>query len=377
MIPMWKLQRELDRLGQKLRSILAYPIEGFTQARYDRAFPKQLTITDGTQALTPKVALLLIYQPGGIPASLVEECKHFIEHGYAPFIISNAPLNDGAIETLKPITWKIVQRPNYGYDFGGYRDGVRLLERLNITPDTLIIANDSIWFPLHPNATVLPTLENNGAHVSGIVYHEDIVRRSKFSTRKAFLESYFFHFDQTALGSDAFRSFWDTYRVSSNKLNAVYRGERRLCDHMREGGLTVQGLVDRNKLLAELAAQGPEFLRKTLEYGAYTDSEFATESAALIDAYAPSDQWKADAIAHVKKVTMKRNLHASFCYATMQLFDVCTMKKSNGTFLKGTYATLHSQAREQYLRAIDAGDTVAPFDAIPPEIRSKQAQIDV
>lgn len=375
MIPAWKLRRELDRLGQKARSIAAYPFEGVAQAAYDRKFPTQINLTDGDCAALQKIAILLIFQPKGILSSTLRECQHLIDHGFSPLIISNCPLTEESRTVLKEVAWKIAERPNYGYDFGGYRDGVRLLDHWGISPEALLILNDSIWFPLHNGSVVLDELQSKNVNVTGIVYHEDLVRRSSFSTRKAFLESYFFLFDAQALASEAFKSFWAQYRVSSNKLNAVYRGERALCDAMRAGGLSVEGLIDRVSFLKCLANQSAPFLQKTLEYAAYTDAEFADAGAQLLADYTNAPDWCDRAKEHVATVTKKRNLHASFCFASMTLFGVASIKKSQGTFLKRTYGTLHAETRTQYLRAVAAGDLAEPFPEIVPEIRARQAEI--
>ncbi len=373
MIPAWKLRRELDRLGQKARSLASYPIEGFVKRSYDRKFPDQLNITQGEVPALSKVAIFLIYQTDGILESTLHECRHLIDKGFAPLIVSNCPLSEKDRLVLTPVSWMVTDRPNYGYDFGGYRDGVRLLDHIGQSPDALLILNDSIWFPLHGASTVLDDLQSKAANVTGIVYHEDIQRRSTFSVRKAFLESYFFLFDKAAISSDAFKTYWQDYRVSSNKLNAVYRGERALCDAMRSGGLTVEGLVDRAKLLKALETQDAAFLQKTLKYAAYTDAEFNAAGVDILNRFSETEDWIAEAIAHVAAVTKKRNMHASFCYATMSLFGVCSLKKSNGTFLKKTYGTLHAETRNKYLSAVAAGDLTEPLSGITAEIQARQS----
>ena len=375
MPPIWKLQREWDRLGQMARSIVAYPFEGILQVAYDRKFPRQISVTNGDCAAMEKVVIFLIFQPKEILASTLRECRHLIDNGFAPLVISNCPLTEASRAELKQVSWKIAERPNYGYDFGGYRDGVRLLDHWNILPSALLILNDSIWFPLHNKSVVLDKLQAKDTNVAGIFYHEDLVRRSTFSTRKAFLESYLYIFDKEALASEAFKKYWKKYRVSSNKLNAVYRGERALCAAMRAGGLSVEGLIDRRVFLECLSSQSALFLRKTLEYAAYTDTDFAEAGEQLLADYASTPAWSNRAKEHISKVTKKRNLHASFCFASMTLFGIASIKKSQGTFLKKSYGTLHTESRTQYLRALAAGDLPKAFPEIVAEIQARQTAI--
>jgi hypothetical protein len=164
-------------------------------------------------------------------------------------------------------------------------------------------------------------------------------------------------------------------RWSSNKLNAVYRGERALCDAMRAGGLSVEGLIDRRVFLECLSSQSALFLRKKLEYAAYTDTDFAESGEQLLADYGNTPAWSTRAKEHISKVTKKRNLHASLCFASMTLFCIASIKKSQGTFLKKSYGTLQAESRTQYLRALAAGDLPKPFPKIVAEVQARQAAI--
>lgn len=164
-------------------------------------------------------------------------------------------------------------------------------------------------------------------------------------------------------------------RWSSNKLNAVYRGERALCDATRAGGLSVEGLIDRRVFLECLSSQSVLFLRKKLEHAAYTDTDFAESGEQLLADYGNTPAWSTRAKEHISKVTKKRNFHASLCFASMTLFCIASIKKSQGTFLKKSYGTLQAESRTQYLRALAAGDLPKPFPKIVAEVQARQAAI--
>ena len=51
---------------------------------------------------------------------------------------------------------------------------------------------------------------------------------------------------------------------------------------MRAAGLRVESRMNNRVFLAKLAAQSPEFLKKTLQYGGLTDLALTADRAALL-----------------------------------------------------------------------------------------------
>jgi hypothetical protein len=78
-----------------------------------------------------------------------------VENGFAPLVISNTPLSDMDRTTFQELSHMVVERPNFGYDFAGYRDGVWLVEKLGLRPLEVLFLNDSVWFPISKSATLL------------------------------------------------------------------------------------------------------------------------------------------------------------------------------------------------------------------------------
>jgi len=91
------------------------------------------------------------------------------------------------------VSWRVIERPNFGYDFGGYRDGILLLEAWGIAPERLLILNDSIWMPLAPNSTLIDRFEAaEGAVIGGILHPDKVRRRVVKRVRRGFVESYLY-----------------------------------------------------------------------------------------------------------------------------------------------------------------------------------------
>jgi hypothetical protein len=370
-IPGWKIARELDRAAQQLRAIVGLVWEPFVQHAYDRNRASRLKVTTGSRPLAEKVLIYLLYQPDAILNSTIETCSLLENQGYSILIVSNAPLSTLSLDRLAAVSWQIIERPNYGYDFGGYRDGILHLMDQNIKPKWLMVMNDSVWYPLGQSDTLVRRLETSGLDVSGTIVHRNF--RKTLLRRRAtrVIESYLFLFNSKALGSKAFRDFWVNYRVSSNKYNAVHRGERKVAQRMLAGGLTADGLFSRDEFLTLIANQPDDFLRKTLVYAAYTDAELEEEGALILAEHSTSDSWRDRALAHIKRVTEKRNFHGAFVFGSSQLLDIPLLKKGTGTFLKRSYGTLYTRMRKQFVAAVQAGELPMPREEVLAEINKR------
>jgi hypothetical protein len=372
-IPGWKVKRELDRASQRLRAAVGRLYEPLIQRAYDRKRTSLVKVHQGGVPLTDRVALVLTYQPAGFSASLLKTCAHLRSKGYAPLIVCNAPATDAEVSRLAPEVWTILLRPNYGYDFGGYRDGILHLRDLGIVPRHFIILNDSIWYPLNDADTLIERLEASGFDLAGAILQEgDPAKKARSSRHRDFIESFFYLVSGDCYRSPAFTRFWTEFPMSNLKFNAVYAGERRFSRAMEEAGQRVGCVLTRAAMLDALAGQTPEFLRKTLSYAAYTDHGFETEGAALLAEFAPDEGWRQRALAHVSAVTRKRHFHASFCYASITLLNVPFLKKTSGTILSKGYGILHLKMRHQYLRAVEQGDLPPPHAEIVAEIRARE-----
>lgn len=341
MIPAWKLKRELNRLGQQLRGIPERVTDPIRARRLDRAVTAGLPRFDGALPAADKIALYLLYQPKGVAPSTVETCRWLAEHGYAPFIVSNAPLAESDRTALAPVIWRAVERPNFGYDFGGYRDGLTSLRQWGIAPETLLILNDSIWIPILPDTDILERLEAHPADIAGTILRE--------RGHERFLESYLYRISHRALMHPAFARFWADLKLTSNKYHVIRRGERGFSAAMRAAGLTLAGLYDTASLPEALAQQDDAFLRKMLAYGAYIDAPFASERDRLLTAAGP--EWRNDVLIHVREVLSKRPGYSSFPYATVALCRYPVLKKSHEPISRAW--------REAFVNALIDGQVLA------------------
>jgi hypothetical protein len=356
MIPGWKVKRELLRLRQQIAWYWELTRARRRTRHHDRDRPSLVTRSDGPLPQRPKVAALLMFQPGPMPASITEECDLLTSLGYSVLVVSNGPLQPQARADLLPHVWRLLERPNLGYDFGGYREAVMHLWDAGIEPDELLILNDSVWVISAVFPSFLDRLAALQADVTGAVM------RSKKHRR--WLESYFFRFNRAALVSPAFRAFWRDYRLVDSKFGVIRQGERDFTVALTEAGLRIAALADNLNFVDAMARAPDEELRMALAYAAPVPDDLAEARARLL-AEANVPHWRAKALEHLAaSLDGKRVWNAAFPVAALRVMNYPFVKKSREPVNMGW--------RAQLIRAVDEG--VAPELAAPLLAEMKERQ---
>jgi lipopolysaccharide biosynthesis protein len=286
--------------------------------------------------------------------------------------VSNTALPDESKALLAPLTWQILERPNIGYDFGGYRDGIRVLQEAEVDMQMLVVLNDSIWWPLCADDTALERAETMGADVVGMIMRPYGRARSRSSVRTPHLQSYFFWFDQKAIYSKGFRQFWQDYRLSSFKYNAIRYGELRLTHALVGAGLTVAPLFKFDDLLAKLQTQSSDYLCKVLRQETLGERAFRhvdlARRAQELEASAIKDQAWRDAVFELfKQVDRRSEFHFNLRFPTVDLLGFNLLKRSSGE----AKDSVHHVVRRAYLTAIEAGELPAPMPEVLAEIKER------
>lgn len=362
MLPFWKIKRELSRLTQQLHGLYEIATHPIRQPWLEKKADKALRFSEGQWFLSDsspiKIAIFLVFQPNGLGKSVSLTCKHLSNNGYAVLLIANHPISDSDKVHLSSTVWRFAERQNYGYDFGGYKEGVKLLWKWGINPDFLIILNDSIWFPLDENCCLINKMElSNGSFIGAKRHTLAGVSDEEFG---GFFESYFFLIKQSVWSSLAFIKYWQNYISTSNKYLTVRRGERGFSSAMFKAKFSSEGIYSRDRFLTLMSKQTPEILRKTLVYGAYTEIEFDIRSKILLKEFRTTNEWAEQALELIKDVVNRRNFASSFCYPCCSLLNISFMKKNKGQ--------LQLIMRKQYIRAVEAGDLPKPDSATFQEI---------
>ena len=347
MLEGWKVRRELKRIRQQLALMSAALYEPVLRRLHKRRFARGFPEHPGAVGLLSKVAIFIVWQPGGLSAVTLDTCRHLRAAGYSVMLISNAPLRRDDISRVAPHVWRIIERPNFGYDFGGYRDGIKLLEREGISPDNLIILNDSVYFPVFPDDDTIERMERAEADICGVVLR----RRG----RTKFLESYFYLLKGHVLRHGAFRDFWQCYPLTSNKYQTIRRGERGFGVAMDTAGLRIDAMFPKRDFHAAIMAADHATLRRIVDHAALPSRRATQHARALARTGTPEELRE-----FIRVQTEKRQFYSAFPVASHGLMHFPVLKRSNNAVALAW--------RRQYLRAVDAGVLAPPIPAIADEL---------
>lgn len=236
-LPMWKLKREVRRLGRQTRKLPGNVARRLLLTPYyDFYLARNVVTTPGERPETSKFAVFLIYPQFGVKPTHIRTLDHLIEKGYATTLISNLPLTGDDRAAVLPRCFRLIERPNFGYDFGGYRDGVLSLQDRLGKLDRLVLLNDSCWFPLPQDVDWLDEAEARDLDFVGATSHYGLLRRDQEvganvewnygpRGRHFHYASYAVSIGPKILRNAGFTGFWKRFALSNEKNITVRRGE--------------------------------------------------------------------------------------------------------------------------------------------------------
>lgn len=264
--PLWKIQREIARVGRQF--ITMWPRIGtylFGAAYYDwRYGPKRKTLV-GALPLGDRAAIYLIFPTNGLLESHCMAIRHIIASGYAPVVVSNQPLTEAERAELTQISALVIERHNFGYDFGGYRDAVLALGDRLPTLRHLAILNDSAWFPLPTAGDWLHKAESMDLDLVGAASHRGMCTYDfgkfreitwTYTTRDRTFHytSYAMSISGKVLKEPDFLKFWQQFPLTNHKSWTVRRGEIGLTRWIMDHEYTHGSVLNVQELDSELAA---------------------------------------------------------------------------------------------------------------------------
>ena len=284
--PAWKVKRELLRI--RTRAVLfasRWVYDPVRKPIYDLTARWRQRVTQGSLPLTDRVAVFVIYQPKGVAASIFLTLEHLRQNRFSVLLVSNGPLRPEDRTLLAQHAARVLERPNAGYDFGGYRDGIRHLWSLNHEMSRLILMNDSTWFPLRRDDDSLARMEALGADLAG-----HILKRASVSFDH--VESHLLMFGSRALENPAIRSFWLNYVMSDSRLRTIADGEVAITQLALKQGLSVSTLIDPDKMISLLANLSSEDLRNVFRQMALRTTWDREARTKWLSSEVVEDQWR-------------------------------------------------------------------------------------
>ena len=300
----------------------------------------------------------MIFPEPVLPASTVALCENLSQAGFAPLVVSNAPLDPEDYARLVPHVWRLAVRPNLGHDFGGYRDGIRLLWEWKVTPERLLILNDSVWLLDNNAAGLVAALDAVEADVCGAILRE------RGDVR--FLESYCYLLRRTALESPVFRAFWRDFRLTSNKYKVIRRGERGHSAALISGGLRLDAAFTNQAFMTRLANADDEWMDQVLRFAAFLTEEDA-RGGEILRRERGAAGWREEVLAFAERLLEKGQFYSLFPLAA---------RDAGYPFLKRSGDRVAKLWRRACLEATNAGAMPPPTPIVRAELEARVAQDD-
>jgi len=351
--PKWKIRREISRLGQQLRALPEAIWEPGATRRHDARFPSQIVMTNGNVSVRPKMAMILIYPRPDLGETTVNLCAALHSEGIATLVVSNAPLSEPQRARLLPHVWTIAERPNLGHDFGGYRDGLRLLRHWKIDPDEMLILNDSVWLVDGDVGGLLAALRGLKADVAGSVLRGD--------AGSAFLESYCYLVQGHVLRDPRIQEYWDRMVLTSNKYKVIRRGERGHSAALQAAGFRLAACFDEAAFRNAVTRATSDDLALTLRHGAYLYKADHDAASELLNE-PRTGEWRNRAEEMILKVLDRGQFYS--------LFPIVARNELSYPFLKRSGDRVSVFWRRAFLSAVEDMAVPDPDPAVLAELRA-------
>lgn len=289
MIPAWKIWREFRRLllqlGRLPKSVVYDPLR---RAYYELVERKRIFLRDGEVRETTKIAIYLIFPRTGVLDSHLAALDYMVSTGYSPLVVSNVSLSESDRKIIQTHAWRLMERPNFGYDFGGYRDAILEIQGQLVGLDRLLILNDSAWFPLPGSDDWIKAAENSGLDFAAACSHATayLMKKSRKRTlggtglpdyetfewdyrfkgnRRFHYASFALSLGPKALRHPGFLRYWKKLRLTNSKPRTVRRGEMGLTAWAIRSGLRHGESLDVPNLPNQLGSLDDEMLRHVAE----------------------------------------------------------------------------------------------------------------
>ncbi len=299
MLEFWKVKRELKRLTMQTVIPFDFLTMRLRRWHYDATNKGEKNHSYGKQPLKNNIAIVLLFQPKGVKSSIFETLKHFIEKGFTPIVVSNTLLGEKDKEKLLAYSYLVLERPNFGYDFGGYRDGILYLLERELHPENLILTNDSIWFPVQKNCDFIDTVLQQKADLFGIVMSD-----RPEAPHRNHLQPYFYNFKRPLVSDKCFHKFWQNLYFSSNKFLVVRKCEMVLTEYFSQNGFSVGWLLDFQNLKDALKLLSRTELKTVATYQVEVDRKNSEEVSHFLKSELDKPDWKTRVEALIERKQM-------------------------------------------------------------------------
>lgn len=308
MWPGYKIKRELLRVLRQPKQWSGDALSYLGGAwYYDLVLARRSVVRQGEQSAGDKVAIYVIFPSHGLLPSHMRSLKYLVSKQYKVIVVSNLELPDADAGKILPLCHIYIQRPNFGYDFGGYRDGVLAALGAVQKPKRLVLLNDSTWFPIIDHADWLGDIESLDLDFAGAASNYGVPRPdpARFKTmdfdyrsdhKRFHYCSFALAFGPRVLKDPDFRRFWRRFPLTNKKKSTVRRGEIGLTAWALRKGYSHGATFDMGSLEQALLALPEDRLRDVTRYLIVPEDknmkQVLTQALPTLDTLSQSDQVK-------------------------------------------------------------------------------------
>lgn len=165
-------------------------------------------------------------------------------------LISNTPVSDNDQARLGPLCDRLMQRPNVGYDFAAWRDGMNDFGWDELAKcDEVTVMNDTCFGPLFDFAAVHDEMQSRAVDFWGMTTNialTDLLVDSSGKTifAPAHIQSYYMTFNSAVVSSSVFKDFWVGVKDFTDVLDVITNYEIRLTELLASKGFTHDSYYD-------------------------------------------------------------------------------------------------------------------------------------
>ena len=230
---------------------------------YDFRTSRAVRRTTGNIPIANEVGIYLIFPKNGLLATHLTMICEMRRAKISPVIVSNLPLSEDDRAKLIPTVARIIERPNVGYDFGGYRDGFLDLAAELAKLERVWMLNDSVW--LVPQSTswfddaralnkdLVAATSNFAMPRVDPHRYRDITWTHDTSHKNFHYASYAIGFGKRVLRDPEFIGYWRKLHITNDKTRTVRRGEIGLTQWALRHDFTHAATYDVSKLDEDLS----------------------------------------------------------------------------------------------------------------------------
>lgn len=285
------VQRTID-VGREV--LAALPLDASRTLHFGKARTLRIEAGKPMHRTATKIALYVHYSATGQISRMVLDQLAFVEQaGFAIVFISMAQhIPEEDWQTVHQRCALVVQRSNFGRDFGAWHDLIPEVRRRWPAPDELMLVNDSVLGPIYPLAPIIEVLRSGGKGLFGL---------TESLQGGAHLQSYMLLARGTAAVADLMQ-FAQSLYVSHSKWLLVQMGEIKLARWMRRRGHRVAALFGYDRLIQAALADPAERARLMASHAKLRSLDQGPERQAA----AVLDEWPLNPTHHLWHILITR-----------------------------------------------------------------------